>query len=69
VVNPDRALRKHAMDNGWPILAFDNPMSLRNRISTPSAGMVAVGFGVGALAAAGATWYGLARKRRDGKSR
>lgn len=60
-VNPDRALRRHAMDNGWPILEFGNPTSLRSRMATPSAGMVAVGLGVGAVA----TWYGLARRRRD----
>jgi HAD superfamily hydrolase (TIGR01490 family) len=63
-VNPDRALRKHAMDSGWPVLAFEHPMSLRNRIATPSAGIVAVGFGVGAMAV-GTTWYGLSRRKRE----
>jgi HAD superfamily hydrolase (TIGR01490 family) len=63
-VNPDRVLRKHAMDNGWPVLAFENPMSLRNRFTTPPAGMVAVGFTLGAVAA-GATWYGLSRRKRE----
>jgi HAD superfamily hydrolase (TIGR01490 family) len=62
-VNPDRALRRHAADRGWPVLAFENPMSLRNRIQAPSAGVVAVG--VGAMAAAGATWYGLVRRRQE----
>lgn len=64
-VNPDKALRRHAAEQGWPVLKFDNPVSLRNRIPTPSAGMVAMGFGVGAVAAAGATWYGLSRRKRD----
>jgi HAD superfamily hydrolase (TIGR01490 family) len=64
-VNPDRALRRHAMERDWPVLAFVNPMSLRNRIPAPSAGVVAVGLGVGAMAAAGATWYGLARRKRE----
>jgi HAD superfamily hydrolase (TIGR01490 family) len=64
-VNPDRALRRHAADRGWPVLAFENPMSLRNRIQAPSAGVAAVGLGVGAMAAAGATWYGLVRRRRE----
>jgi HAD superfamily hydrolase (TIGR01490 family) len=64
-VNPDKALRRHAAEHGWPILKFDNPVSLRSRIPTPSAGIMAMGFGVGAVAAAGATWYGLSRRKRD----
>ncbi|MBK1785099.1 HAD-IB family hydrolase [Prauserella cavernicola] len=61
-VNPDRALRKIAVERGWPVLAFTNPVSLRARIPAPSAA-VAVGLGVGAVAA-GATLYGLSRRRR-----
>ncbi|WP_410615328.1 HAD family hydrolase [Amycolatopsis sp. lyj-109] len=61
-VNPDKLLRREALERGWPILAFDRPMSLRTRIPTRSAGMVALG--VGAVAA-GATWYGLSRRRRS----
>lgn len=64
-VNPDKALRRHAAEHGWPVLKFDNPVSLRNRLPTPSAGIMAMGFGVGAVAAAGATWYGLSRRKRD----
>jgi len=64
-VNPDRALRRRATEQGWPVLAFVNPVSLRSRIPTPSAGVVAVGLGVGAMAAAGATWYGLSRRKRE----
>jgi len=61
-VNPDKLLRREALDRGWPILAFDRPMSLRTRIPTRSAGIVALG--VGAVAA-GATWYSLSRRRRS----
>ncbi|SFQ73753.1 HAD-superfamily subfamily IB hydrolase, TIGR01490 [Amycolatopsis arida] len=63
-VNPDRALRRTAVERGWPVLAFSNPVSLRSRLPTPSPAMVALGVGVGAVAAAGATWYGLSRRRR-----
>jgi HAD superfamily hydrolase (TIGR01490 family) len=63
VVNPDRALRKVAVDRGWPVLAFTNPVSLRNRFGTHSAAAVALG--VGAVAAAGVTWYGLSRRKRE----
>ncbi|WIX81280.1 HAD family hydrolase [Amycolatopsis carbonis] len=60
-VNPDKLLRREAGERGWPILAFERPMSLRSRIPARSAGMVALG--VGAFAA-GATWYSLSRRRR-----
>ncbi|MFD6071685.1 HAD family hydrolase [Amycolatopsis lurida] len=58
-VNPDRVLRKHATEQGWEILAFEHPMSLRTRIPARSAGLVALG-----AVAAGATWYGYNRRKR-----
>ncbi|WP_027942832.1 HAD family hydrolase [Amycolatopsis taiwanensis] len=63
-VNPDRTLRRLAVEQGWPILTFTNPVSLRSRITAPSAAVLAFGVGIGAVAA-GMTWYGLARRRRD----
>ncbi|OZM73399.1 inhibition of morphological differentiation protein [Amycolatopsis antarctica] len=63
VVNPDRALRRIAGERDWPVLAFSNPVSLGSRFNAPSAAALALGVGVGAVAA-GATWYGLARRRR-----
>jgi HAD superfamily hydrolase (TIGR01490 family) len=62
-VNPDRALRRLAMERGWPVLTFTNPVSLRSRIPSPSATALAVGVGLGAMAA-GMTWYSLSRRRR-----
>ncbi len=32
-VNPDRALRKAAVEHGWPVLAFTNAVPLRERLS------------------------------------
>lgn len=65
VVNPDRGLRKEAVQRGWPLLAFEHPISLRGRIPTPSGAVVtAAAVGVGAVAAAGAAWYGLRYWRR-----
>jgi phosphoserine phosphatase len=32
-VNPDRGLRKVAVDRGWPIVAFSNAVPLRERIA------------------------------------
>jgi HAD superfamily hydrolase (TIGR01490 family) len=63
-VNPDRTLRRVATERDWPILTFTNPVSLRSRIPTPSATAVAFGVGIGAVAA-GMTWYGLARRKRE----
>lgn len=67
VVNPDRSLRKEAVQRGWPALAFEHPVSLRARIPTPSATTVtAAAVGVGAVAAAGAAWWGV-RHWRQGR--
>lgn len=57
-VNPNRALRKVAVQRGWPVLSFSDPVPLRaRRIVGPAAGVVAVGVGVMV------TWYGLRRRR------
>jgi HAD superfamily hydrolase (TIGR01490 family) len=64
-VNPDRGLRKEAAARGWPVLTFSHPVFLRSRIPTPSGTAVAAAaVGLGAVAAAGAAWYGLSRRRR-----
>ncbi|HEU5474321.1 MAG TPA: HAD-IB family hydrolase [Actinophytocola sp.] len=64
-VNPDRALRAIAAERGWPVLLFSKPVSLRSRFHAPSGTTVAVtAIGLGALATAGATWYGLHRRRK-----
>ncbi len=57
VVNPDRGLRKEAMERGWPVLSFSRPVSLRDRIPAPSGAAV----GISALAA-GAVSYLLLRR-------
>jgi HAD superfamily hydrolase (TIGR01490 family) len=65
VVNPDRGLRALALERGWPILEFTKPVSLRSRLPTPSGTTVAVtAIGLGAIATAGATWYGINRRRK-----
>jgi HAD superfamily hydrolase (TIGR01490 family) len=64
-VNPDRQLRAVALERGWPVLVFSKPVSLRSRFHAPSGTTVAVtAIGIGALATAGATWYGLHRRRK-----
>ncbi|WP_424190372.1 HAD-IB family hydrolase [Actinokineospora sp. G85] len=59
VVNPDRALRKVAVEREWPVLAFTKPVPPRPRSTTP-----VVAIGLGAMAATGAAWYGLQRRRK-----
>ncbi len=63
VVNPDRALRKEAVTRGWPVLTFNRPVSLRDRLPAPSGAAVATTLAVGASAlAAGAVTYSLLRR-------
>jgi HAD superfamily hydrolase (TIGR01490 family) len=63
VVNPDRGLRREAVERGWPVLTFSKPVSLRDRIPAPSGAAIAttVAVGVSALAA-GAITYSLLRR-------
>lgn len=63
-VNPDRALRREALQRGWPVLTFSDPVSLRIRMPTPSGTQLAAVVGLGAVAAAGVAWYGLRRRQR-----
>jgi HAD superfamily hydrolase (TIGR01490 family) len=63
VVNADRALRKEAAARGWPVLTFNKPVSLRDRIPAPSSAAVATTAAVGISAlAAGALTYSLLRR-------
>jgi hypothetical protein len=59
-VHPDKALRKLAEENGWPILQFVSPVSMRARLGldtrvakAAAVGVVAVGVGAIALAMVG----------------
>jgi HAD superfamily hydrolase (TIGR01490 family) len=61
-VNPDRALRRHAVEHGWPIRTFSRPVPLRSRLR-PSPAVTGTAVGVSAAAVAGLAWY-AARKRR-----
>lgn len=66
-VNPDKGLRRIALDRGWPVLEFRRPVTLRDRIPRlppppgPRVGAAAV---AGAVAVgAGAAWYAVHRRR------
>ncbi len=70
-VNPDRTLRRLALQRGWTVLRFTRPVSLRSRLAglrSPSRTVVAgTAVGVGA-AAAGIAWYAARRRSRAGAS-
>jgi HAD superfamily hydrolase (TIGR01490 family) len=60
-VNPDRGLRRVAVERGWPVRTFSRPVALRSRFSGTRTPMVTgAAMGVGA-AVAGLAWY--ARRR------
>jgi HAD superfamily hydrolase (TIGR01490 family) len=65
-VNPDRALRRTAVERGWPVLTFSRPVSLRSRFSgTRTPVVTGAAMGVGA-AVAGLAWYARRRTLRLG---
>ncbi|KGM09172.1 HAD family hydrolase [Cellulomonas bogoriensis] len=60
VVNPDRALRRLAVEHGWEALTFRRPVALRPRLPRPSRSVPVL-----ALLAVGLTaWVLLHRRRR-----
>jgi len=64
-VNPDRGLRKAAVERGWPVLEFTRPVSMRSRFAVSSAPVVTgAAMGVGA-AVVGLTWYARRRALRE----
>jgi HAD superfamily hydrolase (TIGR01490 family) len=65
VVNPDRALRRMALENAWPVLAFRHPIPLGRRLrDRPAVPVAAAALGVGVGVAIGVAWYGRHRKTR-----
>ncbi|MGK5637830.1 HAD family hydrolase [Streptomyces sp. URMC 126] len=65
-VNPDRALRREAAARGWPVLTFDRPVRLKQRVAAlrmPSRPALIAAAALGAaVTAAGLCW--LAGRRR-----
>lgn len=59
-INPDKELRRLAATQGWPILQFTRPVTLRNRIPVkPTLAAITVGT---ALTVGGAIWLNRRRK-------
>lgn len=62
-VNPDKALRKIAEENDWPVLTFGNPVSLRRRLGLESRAGQATAAVLVASAVATVAWSLLRRRR------
>jgi HAD superfamily hydrolase (TIGR01490 family) len=65
-VNPDKELRRIAVERDWPVLVFTKPVALRGRVPLPPTGPTLAALAVGgAMAIGGVIWAG-ARRRRIG---
>ena len=65
-VNPDRGLRKVALERDWPILEFRHPIPLVRRLrEKPAVPIAAAAVGVGVGVAIGIAWYGRHRRARS----
>ena len=66
-VNPDRELRRAAIEREWEILSFALEVPLRSRVSMPSAGQTVAGAaGLAGIGAGLAAWWFLRRPRDQG---
>lgn len=63
-VNPDRTLRRAAVENGWPVLEFRHPIPLGRRLRDRPAVPVAAALGLGVGAAIGLAIYTRHRRTR-----
>ncbi|MFL0580016.1 HAD family hydrolase [Dietzia sp. 179-F 9C3 NHS] len=63
-INPDRVLRREALERGWPILTFENPMPLLPSIEPATGPIVGVASLVLALGAAACSYALAARRER-----
>jgi HAD superfamily hydrolase (TIGR01490 family) len=63
VVNPDRGLRKAALERDWPVREFTRPVPMRARFGPPTPVVTGAAVGVGA-AVVGLAWYARHRALR-----
>ncbi|MBP2583057.1 HAD superfamily hydrolase (TIGR01490 family) [Streptomyces sp. PvR006] len=66
-VNPDRALRREAVAQEWPVLAFEKPVRLKQRLPEfrmpPRPTLVAAAAVGAAAVGAGLVWYAARRRQ------
>ena len=64
-VNPDKELARLARAEGWPVLTFQRPVRLRDRVPVPPAPALAATGAVAAVGAGVAVWWWLKKKERE----
>jgi hypothetical protein len=65
-VNPDKTLRRLAEENGWPILTFTSPVSMRARLGLDTTVAKLAAAGVVTAAVGAITLALVTRRRRPG---
>ena len=65
VVNPDKELRRVALERGWPVLDFSRPVALRSRMHLPESRSTLAALAVGSAVVVGSAIYLSARRRID----
>lgn len=67
-VNPDKALRRMAADNGWPVLLFTNAVPLRERLSglKPPRSATTAAVAGAVVGAAALAWYSRSKRAARG---
>ena len=68
-VNPDKALRRAAVQRGWPVLLFSKPVALRQRSLHAHRSVAAVAVSASALGAGAMLLVARRRGRRAGSAR
>lgn len=63
-INPDRTLRREALERGWPILTFENPTPLLPTFEPATGPIVGVGSILFAVGAAALSFGAAARRQR-----
>jgi HAD superfamily hydrolase (TIGR01490 family) len=64
-VNPDRGLRRIAVERSWPMLEFRHPIPLHRRLrERPAVPVAAAALGIGAMVAIGLALYSKHRRAR-----
>jgi HAD superfamily hydrolase (TIGR01490 family) len=65
VVNPDKELRRVALERGWPVLDFSRPVALRSRMRLPQGRGTLVALAAGSAVVVGSALYLSVRRRLD----
>lgn len=64
-VNPDKGMRREAVDRGWQVLEFRHPVPLARRLrNRPAVPVAAAALSLGVGVAIGIAWYGRRRRAR-----